>query len=81
MVSADLGQQALKAQARGDTLAALALSLIDHDHPLGGPPPSEGALDQGLLPGCGLDVLHHLLRMGLADIHDRLSAQMMVAEF
>jgi hypothetical protein len=80
-VSADLGQQALKAQARGDTLAALALILIHHDHPFGGPPPSDGALDQGLWPGCGRDVLHHVLRMRLADRHDRLSAQMMVAEF
>jgi len=74
MVSADLGQHALQAQARGDTLAALALILIHHDHPFGGPPPSDGALDHGLLPGGGLDVLHHVLRMGLADIHDRLSA-------
>jgi hypothetical protein len=75
MVSADRGPHALNAPAPGDTLAALALSLLKHAHPLGGPPPSAGALDHGLGPGCGRDVLPHVLRLGLADIHDRLSAQ------
>jgi hypothetical protein len=34
MVPTNLGQQALKAQAGGDTLAALPSILTDHDAPL-----------------------------------------------
>ena len=81
MVQADLGQQALKAQARGHALAALALILINHDHPFGRPAPGDGALHQAILPCRGLHVLGDLLRVGLAYIHHGLSPQMMVVEF
>ena len=77
--SAALGQHALQAPARGDPLAALAWLLLQHDPPLGGPPPSDGALDHGLWPGGGRDVLPHVRRRGLADRHDRLSASRRVA--
>ena len=80
MVQTNLGQQALKAQARGDALAALTLILIDHDDPVRCPPPGRGPLDQGILPSGRLHVVDHLLRMGLAHIHHGQSSQMMVAE-
>jgi hypothetical protein len=74
MGSADLGQPALKAQARGDTLAALAWIRLHPAPPRGGPPPSDGALAQGSLPGGGRAVLPPVLRRGLADLPERLAA-------
>jgi hypothetical protein len=73
MVQADLSQQALKAQARHHTLATLALIVVNNDHAVSRPSHGDGSFDQGILPGCGLDVLGNLLGMGLTYIHHRLS--------
>ena len=73
MVQADLSQHALKAQARHHTWATLALIVVHNDHAVSRPSHGDGSFDQGLWPGCGLDVLGHLLGMGLTSIHHRLS--------
>jgi len=80
MVQTDLGQQALEAQARHHTLAALTLVFIDNDDAIACPAPGNRSVHQAILPRGGFHVIDDLLGMGLAHIHDGLAPQMMVLE-
>jgi hypothetical protein len=56
----------------------LALIFIHDDDALPCPSVGDGAVDQGLWPGCGLHGLDDVLGMGLAHLHHRQAPQMIV---
>src|SRR6266536_4823969 len=70
MVEADPRNQALKAGSPFDTGARLAQIVIDDNHALGWPAQLVGPRYQAILEPGGLLMVEHLLRGGLADIHD-----------
>src|SRR5262249_53093995 len=80
LVQADLGQQALKPQARHHALATLTLIVINDDDPIAGPARGDSRVHKAMLPRGGLHVIEDLLGMGLAHIDDSLAPQMMVLE-
>jgi hypothetical protein len=69
MVQADFCPHALQTQACPHALATLAWVCIKDDATVSRPPPGDGSVHQGILPGRGLLVLDDLLEMGLAHLH------------
>src|SRR5262249_11439780 len=80
LVQADLGQQALKPQARHHALATLTLIVINDDDAIAGPTPGDCTVHQAILPRGGLHVIEDLLGMGLAHIDDSLASEMRFLE-
>ena len=80
MVQADLGQQALKPQARHHALATLPLIVINDDDAIAGPTPGDCTVHQTIVPRGGLHVIEDVLGMRLTPIDESLAPQMMVLE-
>ena len=80
LAQADLGGQLGEAGAARRRRAACAEVVVDHAHAAARPAQRHGAVDEVVLAGGGLGVALHLGECGLADIHDRVAAQMRRAD-
>ena len=68
MVQAHLRQQTLEARPSFGGAAAVALIVVDDQHPLGRPAPLDGPPPQGILQGRRFPMLQNLPRRGLPNV-------------
>ena len=81
LAGADLGQELLEPLRGAGRAARAALVLVDRLDGSGRPAQGLGALGQGVLAGGALAVAADLVGAGLADVDDRLAAQVAGLDF